>query len=152
MRGSLNTGARKGGKLRVSQGGTGVRVMFSEKADMVLWEARAKQEARAKKPALSLNQARRRWIGLVPVLAGVLMAGCGLSSGIVPIGAGVYVLSEMRAPVRGGGAEAHRAVLGEAAGFCQQQGRQLTILALRPDGDPRMREWPTAFDLTFRCA
>ena len=45
--------ARKGGKLRVSQGGTGVRVMFSEKADMVLWEARAKQEARAKKPALS---------------------------------------------------------------------------------------------------
>ncbi len=45
--------ARKGGKVRVSQGGTGVRVMFSEKADMALWEARAKQAARGKEPAAS---------------------------------------------------------------------------------------------------
>jgi|GEM_PF-2220314 len=41
--------ARKGGKVRVSQGGTGVRVMFSETADMVSWKARADQAARAKK-------------------------------------------------------------------------------------------------------
>jgi hypothetical protein len=42
--------ANKGGKIRVSQGGTGVRVMFSEKADMALWQARADQVARGKKP------------------------------------------------------------------------------------------------------
>ena len=41
---------------------------------------------------------------LSPVLAGVGLAGCSLSSGIVPIGPNTYVLSEMRAPVRGGGA------------------------------------------------
>ena len=33
--------AHKRGRVRVSQGGTGVRVMFSEKADMALWKARA---------------------------------------------------------------------------------------------------------------
>lgn len=41
--------ARKGGKIRVSQGGTGARVMFSEKADMASWQARAEQAARGKK-------------------------------------------------------------------------------------------------------
>ena len=85
------------------------------------------------------------------VVASVLLAGCGLSSGIVPIGPGVYALSEMRAPVRGGGAEAHRVVLTEATGFCQQHGLRLRILDLRPDGDPRIDEWPTAFDMTFQC-
>ncbi len=44
---------RKGGTIRVSQGGTGVRVMFSEKADMALWEVRAGQAARGKKPPAS---------------------------------------------------------------------------------------------------
>ena len=31
---------RKGGKIRVSQGGKGVRVMFSKDADMEFWKAR----------------------------------------------------------------------------------------------------------------
>ncbi len=43
----------KGGKIRVAQGGTGVRVMFSDKGDMVLWSARAEQAARGKKPGAS---------------------------------------------------------------------------------------------------
>lgn len=41
--------ARKGGKIRVSQGGTGVRVMFSDEADLASWRARADQAARSKK-------------------------------------------------------------------------------------------------------
>lgn len=41
--------ARKGGKIRVSQGGTGMRVMFSEKADMESWQAQAEQASRGKK-------------------------------------------------------------------------------------------------------
>ena len=41
--------ARKGGNVRVSQGGTGVRVMFSEASDMASWKARTEQAARGKK-------------------------------------------------------------------------------------------------------
>jgi hypothetical protein len=81
----------------------------------------------------------------------LLVAGCAMTSGVVPIGPDTYVLSEMRAPVRGGGAEAQRAVLAGAAGFCQRQGRSVLLLDLRPDGDPRGDYWPTAFDATFQC-
>ena len=41
--------ATNGGKVRVSQGGKGVRVMFAKDADMALWKARSEQAARAKK-------------------------------------------------------------------------------------------------------
>ena len=85
------------------------------------------------------------------MIASMPLVGCSMGSGIVPIGPDTYALSEMRAPVRGGGAEAQRAVLTEAAGFCQQQGRSVALLELRPDGDPRGRYWPTAFDATFQC-
>jgi len=40
-----------GGKLRVSQGGKGVRVMFSKDADMALWKARSEQAAKRQKVA-----------------------------------------------------------------------------------------------------
>ena len=43
--------ARNGGKIRVSQGGTGVRLMFSEAADLTSWKARAEKAARDKKSA-----------------------------------------------------------------------------------------------------
>ena len=45
--------ARKGGKIRVSQGGTGVRVMLSEASDIASWKARAEQAARGKKPSVA---------------------------------------------------------------------------------------------------
>jgi hypothetical protein len=38
--------ARKGGKVRVSKGGTGVRVVFSEAADMAWWKTRSEQAAK----------------------------------------------------------------------------------------------------------
>ncbi len=42
--------ASNGGKVRVSQGGKGVRVMFAKDADMALWKARSDQAtAKAKK-------------------------------------------------------------------------------------------------------
>jgi hypothetical protein len=34
--------ARKGGKIHVTQGGKGVRVLFSEAADMALWTQTAR--------------------------------------------------------------------------------------------------------------
>ena len=83
--------------------------------------------------------------------AALLLGGCALSTGIVPVGPGTYALSEMRAPVRGGGPEAQRAVLATASGFCQRQGRNLVLLDLRPGGDPYTPYWPTAFNATFQC-
>jgi erythromycin esterase-like protein len=44
--------AHKGGKVRVSLGGTGVRVMFSEAADMAWWKARSEKAAKGKKSAV----------------------------------------------------------------------------------------------------
>ena len=41
--------ARGGGKIRVSQGGKGVRVVFSKEADMALWKARSEQAAKQTK-------------------------------------------------------------------------------------------------------
>jgi hypothetical protein len=100
--------------------------------------------------AVDAKEASMR-IYIFTVLAVVGLTGCSLTSGIVPIGPNTYVLSEMRAPVRGGGAEAQRVVLAEADGFCRRQGRDLVMLDLRPDGDPRVRDWPTQFDATFQC-
>jgi hypothetical protein len=42
--------ARNGGKLRVSKGATGVRVMFSKEADMAFWKERSEMEAKGQKP------------------------------------------------------------------------------------------------------
>ena len=80
------------------------------------------------------------------------LAGCGATTGIVPVAPGTYAVSEMRAPALGGGAEARRVALAEADGFCRRQGRVLAPLAMRPDGDPLTPYFPTAFDVTFRCA
>ncbi len=42
--------ARKGGKIRVAQGGKGVRVMFNHSADVTWWKARSEQAAKGKNP------------------------------------------------------------------------------------------------------
>jgi hypothetical protein len=41
--------ARNGGKIRVSQGGKCVRVMFSKDADMALWQRRSEASLKGKK-------------------------------------------------------------------------------------------------------
>jgi hypothetical protein len=45
--------ARKAGKIRLSQGGKGIRVMFTKAADMALWKARSERSATGKKSASS---------------------------------------------------------------------------------------------------
>ena len=87
---------------------------------------------------------------LGPIL-GLLLTGCALSSGIVTVGPDTYSLSELRAPVRGGGAEAERVVLARASSFCEQQGRKVFLLDVRPNGNPNTIYWPTAFDAVFQC-
>ena len=42
--------AQNGGNPRMSKGATGVRVMFSEKADMTFWKERSEAKAKDRKP------------------------------------------------------------------------------------------------------
>ncbi len=79
------------------------------------------------------------------------LVGCGASSGIVPVGPDTYAVTEMRAAAIGGGPRAQAAILAEAGGFCEQQGRSVAVLDMQPGGDPRGAYWPTAFSATFRC-
>ncbi len=83
-------------------------------------------------------------------LAGLLTA-CAGTSGVLPIGPNAYTLSEMRAPVVGGGEAAKAAVLRDSAAFCTRQGRAFVLLDAHPDGDPYTPYYPTAYDATFRC-
>jgi hypothetical protein len=41
--------SRNGGKIRVSQGGKGVRVMFAKDADMAFWQRRSEASLKGKK-------------------------------------------------------------------------------------------------------
>lgn len=45
--------ARNGGKIRVSQGGKGTRVMFSKAADMAFWQQRSDQVTKGRKSSAS---------------------------------------------------------------------------------------------------
>ena len=85
------------------------------------------------------------------LLAVVPVVACTATSGVVPLGPDTYGVSEMRAPLAGGGQAARAAVVAEAAAFCTRLGRTVVPLALRPDGDPFTPYYPTAFDATFRC-
>ncbi len=87
----------------------------------------------------------------VCLVALVLLSGCALSSGIRPVGPNTYTVSEMRAPVRGGGPEAQRVVLAEATAFCEQQNRVFVPLMMTPAGNPYGLYGPSAFDATFQC-
>lgn len=78
-------------------------------------------------------------------------AACATGTSIVQFGPNIYTVSEMRAPVLGGGPEAQRAVLAESDAFCSSQGRLFAPVAMHPDGDPFTPFYPTAYDATFRC-
>jgi hypothetical protein len=43
---------QNGGKIRVSKGRKGVRVVFSKDSDLTLWKARSEQAAKAKRSAV----------------------------------------------------------------------------------------------------
>ena len=90
---------------------------------------------------------RHAWL----ILALAPLAGCGTSAGVTWIGPDTYAVSEMRAPVLGGGAEAMRVALAEASAFCERQSRVFAPVTMRPAGDPFTPYYPTAFDATFRC-
>ena len=84
-------------------------------------------------------------------LATLALAACAMTTGIVPAGPGTWLVSEMRAPVLGGAAQAQRVAIAEAQDFCARQGAVFTPLAMAPGGYPYSVYGPTNFTTTFRC-
>jgi hypothetical protein len=74
-----------------------------------------------------------------------------MSSGIVPVAPGIYTVTEVRAPARGGLPAAEQAVLADATVFCGQQQRKFVPVGMGPGGDPRDIYGPSAFTATFAC-
>jgi len=87
---------------------------------------------------------------IVALIFLVALAGCAGSTGVVPVGPGVWYASEMRAPALGGGAEAEHATLTEATSFCQAYGMTLVPIAMGP-GPANTAYGPVSFSTTFRC-
>lgn len=89
-----------------------------------------------------------RYLPITFVAAG--LAGCIGSSGILPGGhPDTYTVTEMVAPINGGGAAARNIALTEAADFCRDQGRVFVLGETSPAGD--LRYPPTGSRLTFQC-
>jgi negative regulator of sigma E activity len=83
--------------------------------------------------------------------ATLLLSACAVSFGVQPYGPDSFIVSERRAPVLGGGPEAQRVALAEAARFCQQTGRVFAPIAMGPYGNPYGAYGPTTFTAAFRC-
>jgi hypothetical protein len=79
----------------------------------------------------------------------LLLAGCAIGTGILPVGPNTYTVREEYAPIRGGATAAEQAALTEANAFCVTQGRLFLDMATPPRWNP----WgPTGYSVTFRCA
>jgi hypothetical protein len=83
--------------------------------------------------------------------AGLGLAGCAMSTGVVPYGPGTYLVSEMRAPAVGGFPEAQRVALLEANGFCGSFGLAFAPVSMAPGGYPYSGYGPTSFTTVFQC-
>jgi hypothetical protein len=81
----------------------------------------------------------------------VALAGCAVSSGILPAGPNTYTLTERVAPIAGGGMEAQRVALEKANSFCKSQGREMMPLDLKDAGNLNNPYGPTGYSATFRC-
>jgi hypothetical protein len=85
------------------------------------------------------------------IAAAVAISACATSTGILPAGPNTYTVTEVLAPVRGGGAKAEQVALNEANTFCQQKGRVFVPNAMQQAGSLRNPFGPTGYSVTFRC-
>jgi len=81
----------------------------------------------------------------------LVLTGCVISSGVVPIGQGIYMLSKKSAGCGFSSAEGTKADLYvEANAFCAEQKKQIeTVNAIARDGVPFVR--CASAELQFRC-
>jgi hypothetical protein len=81
------------------------------------------------------------------LIATVALTACASGTGILPAGPNTYTITETRAPVRGGGAEAERVALTEANDYCQQQGRIFVPNLLNQAGNLANSYGPTGYSV-----
>jgi hypothetical protein len=79
------------------------------------------------------------------------LTGCAGTTGIYPVGPGLWTVSEFRAPALGGAAEARRVVELEASGFCAQWGLAYAPVAAGASGYAGSPYGPVSYAATFRC-
>lgn len=85
----------------------------------------------------------------VALAAALLLAACGGSTGVLPVGPDTYTISAAYRPMAGGGQAAQREVLTEGNTFCAQQGKTLSFLQMGPT--PVAFDQPIGYSATFRC-
>lgn len=84
--------------------------------------------------------------------AASILMGCTTSStGVLPAGPNTYTVTEVVAPIQGGGALAEQKALTEANANCQQQGRLFVPDTMNQAGNLINRYGPTGYTVTFRC-
>ena len=90
----------------------------------------------------------RSTLALASILA---LGGCAGTVGVQPAGPDSWFVSEMRAPVLGGGPAARDAALNIAEGFCAQFHRVPVPLEMGYVPNPYRPGQPIAFNTHFRC-
>ena len=88
---------------------------------------------------------------LCGIAGAVVLGGCAVSIGVRPVGPGLFMVSERRAPVLGGGPEAERVALAEAQAFCGARGLVFVPVQMGPVGNPYSAYGLSGFTATFRC-
>jgi hypothetical protein len=85
------------------------------------------------------------------LVAGGLVGCTTNSTGILPAGPNTYTVTEVVAPIQGGGASAQQKALVEANAFCQQPGRVFVPNTMNQAGNLANPYGPTGYAVTFQC-
>jgi hypothetical protein len=83
-----------------------------------------------------------------------LLAGCAMSTGILPAGPDTYTISEHYAPIRGGSLGAQQAAMTEANQFCESKGRKFLPenMGVAPGAPIQTNIYgPTNYSVVFQC-
>ena len=81
------------------------------------------------------------------LLSAAVVSGCATNTGVVPIGDGIYMVSEQGYGMSGGKIKAE--LYGQAAAYCKAQGKEPSPVSDRSQ-DATVFEYPSA-EIKFRC-
>ncbi|MFO1324177.1 MAG: hypothetical protein U1F15_08935 [Burkholderiales bacterium] len=85
----------------------------------------------------------------VLIVGALVVSGCALSSGVLPMGPDTYSVSVSAAPARGGTTGARQVALTEAGKYCADQGKQ--ILVTNTSAAQTNNLGAGKIDVTFQC-
>ena len=85
----------------------------------------------------------------ITIATALLLSGCALSSGVLPMGPDTYSVSVNAAPARGGTVGARQVALTEAGKHCAGMGKE--ILVTNTSARQTNALGQGTFDLTFQC-